>query len=103
MRTVFVIIVDDPAIAASRVESIADELQEAAGSNVVRVRQNEVCFAGVASIMPAYRSDVLQAVLRHQPRRNRKAFTCSFSTNTKKEAASTTLSESPGRLDFTPH
>ncbi|CAM9858632.1 unnamed protein product [Scytosiphon promiscuus] len=41
MRTVFIVIVDDPAIAASRVKSIAEELQKAAGNSTVRVRQNK--------------------------------------------------------------
>ncbi|CAM9181940.1 unnamed protein product, partial [Hapterophycus canaliculatus] len=41
MRTVFIIIVDDPTIAVSRVKAIAHELQEAAGKNIVRVRQNK--------------------------------------------------------------
>ncbi|CAN0284858.1 unnamed protein product, partial [Ectocarpus sp. 12 AP-2014] len=41
MRTMFIIIVDDPTIAPSRINAMANELQRAARANIVRVRQNQ--------------------------------------------------------------
>ncbi|CAM9167626.1 unnamed protein product [Ectocarpus sp. 13 AM-2016] len=41
MRTMFIIIVDDPTIAPSRIRAMANELQRAARANIVRVRQNQ--------------------------------------------------------------
>lgn len=42
MRTMFIIIVDDPTIAPSKIRTMAIELQRAARPNTVRVRQNQV-------------------------------------------------------------
>ncbi|CAM9570638.1 unnamed protein product, partial [Ectocarpus sp. 8 AP-2014] len=41
MRTMFIIIVDDPTIAPSKIRTMANELQRAGRANVVRVRQNQ--------------------------------------------------------------
>ncbi|CAM9286603.1 unnamed protein product [Ectocarpus fasciculatus] len=41
MRTMFIIIVDDPTIEPSKIATMANELQRAARANTVRVRQNQ--------------------------------------------------------------
>lgn len=42
MRTKFIIIVDDPDASASKMRELNEQLRLAAGSNICRVRQNEV-------------------------------------------------------------